>query len=137
MVQTPYTFIRSYGAVLGGLGDAGAKETVCGNQLHLDANGNPYWWNGGILRDKNKWSDRYMKFSHYAQGEDWEFSTSCIKETDKIKPLGEKEMAIGEAYIKLDKSHGNKPSEEQEEEVEEEKPAEETIEEEEEEEEEE
>ncbi|KAI8879398.1 glycosyltransferase family 71 protein [Backusella circina FSU 941] len=107
MVQTPYTFVRSYGAVIGGLGDAGNKDTVCGNQLHLDANQKPLWWNGGILRDKNRWSDRYLKFTHYAQGEDWQFETSCIKNKDKISKLSSKEQKLGALYIEIDKKRRN------------------------------
>ncbi|GAN02981.1 alpha-1,3-mannosyltransferase [Mucor ambiguus] len=103
MIQAPYAFVRSYGAVIGGLGDAGAAGTVCGNQLHLDTNNRPWWWNGGILRDKNKWDNRYMKFTHFAEGEDWEFGTSCIKETDKIKELNDHEKGIGAQLIAMDK----------------------------------
>ncbi|CAO3657214.1 unnamed protein product [Mucor hiemalis] len=103
MIQAPYAFVKSFGAVIGGLGDAGAEGTVCGNQLHLDGNNKPWWWNGGILRDKNQWEDRYMKFTHFAEGEDWEFSTSCIKEKDKIKELTLSEREIGAKLISLDK----------------------------------
>lgn len=103
MIQAPYAFVKSVGAVIGGLGDAGAAGTVCGNQLHLDSHNKPWWWNGGILRDKNQWEDRYMKFTHFAEGEDWEFSTSCIKEKNKIKELTLTEREIGAKLIALDK----------------------------------
>ncbi|KAG2229247.1 hypothetical protein INT48_000556 [Thamnidium elegans] len=105
MIATPYSFVKSFGAVIGGLGDAGAAENVCGNQLHLDANNKPMWWNGGLLRDKNKWEDRYMTFTHFAQGEDWEFETSCIKETDKITELTKHERDIGTKLIEMDKEN--------------------------------
>lgn len=105
MIATPYSFIKSIGAVIGGLGDAGAAETVCGNQLHLDANDKPMWWNGGLLRDKNKWDNRYMSFTHFAQGEDWEFETSCVKETDKITELTKHERDIGTKLIEMDKKN--------------------------------
>jgi hypothetical protein len=103
MIQAPYTFVKSYGAVIGGLGDAGASGTVCGNQVHLDTNNRPWWWNGGVLRDKNKWDNRYMKFTHFAEGEDWEFSTSCVRETDKIQELNANERDIGAKLIAMDK----------------------------------
>lgn len=103
MIQAPYSFIKSFGAVIGGLGDAGAQDTVCGNQLHLDTKGRPLWWNGGLLRDKNRWEHRYMKFTHFAEGEDWQFETSCIKETDKIKELSAAEREIGAQLIRMDK----------------------------------
>ncbi|KAI9265899.1 mannosyltransferase putative-domain-containing protein [Helicostylum pulchrum] len=105
MIATPYSFVKSVGAVIGGLGDAGAAETVCGNQLHLDANNKPMWWNGGLLRDKNKWDDRYMSFTHFAQGEDWEFETSCVRETDKITELTKYERGIGNRLIEMDKKN--------------------------------
>lgn len=108
MIQAPYAFVRSYGAVIGGLGDAGAAGTVCGNQLHLDTNNRPWWWNGGILRDKNKWDNRYTKFTHFAEGEDWEFDTSCIRNTDKIKELNEHEKTIGAQLIAMDKERKKK-----------------------------
>ncbi|KAI8393583.1 mannosyltransferase putative-domain-containing protein [Radiomyces spectabilis] len=102
MVQSPYSFIKSYGAVIGGLGDGGDASRVCGNQLHLDTDGQPLWWNGGLLRDKNKWPDRYLKFTHYAEGEDWDFETSCIKETDKIREFTADEQHLAQKYIELD-----------------------------------
>ncbi|KAG1472102.1 hypothetical protein G6F56_001739 [Rhizopus delemar] len=108
MSQTPYAFVRSIGAVLGGLGDAGAEGTVCGNQLHLDAVDNrPWWWNGGLLRDKNRWSNRYLTFSHFAEGSDWQFETSCIKEKNKIQKLTEKEQELGNRLIEMDKERKN------------------------------
>ncbi|KAI9476447.1 MAG: mannosyltransferase putative-domain-containing protein [Benjaminiella poitrasii] len=107
MIQAPYAFVKSYGAVIGGLGDAGAEGTVCGNQLHLDTNNRPWWWNGGILRNKNRWENRYLIFTHFAEGEDWQFETSCIKEKDKIQELDEAEREIGEQLIALDKKRKN------------------------------
>ncbi|KAI8064627.1 mannosyltransferase putative-domain-containing protein [Gongronella butleri] len=102
MMQTPYAFVKSHAAVLGALGDAGDDNTVCGNIMHLDAQGKPYWWNGAIYRDKNRWHDRYMKFESYAIGESWEFETSCIKETDQIHTLSDEFKKIGQQYIKND-----------------------------------
>ncbi|KAF7727321.1 hypothetical protein EC973_007630 [Apophysomyces ossiformis] len=103
MMQTPYAFVRSFGAVLGGLGDAGDPTMVCGNQLHLGTDQEPLWWNGGLLRDKNKWPDRYLTFTHYATGEDWEFKTSCIKETDGIRKLSTHERNLTSTYLELDR----------------------------------
>ncbi|KAG1055627.1 hypothetical protein G6F43_002426 [Rhizopus delemar] len=117
MMQTPYAFVRSVGAVLGGLGDAGAEGTVCGNQLHLDADNKPWWWNGGLLRDKNKWENRYLKFTHFAEGENWQFETSCIKNKDKIQELTEEEKRIGNRLISMDKERRKKEEEMEEEDV--------------------
>ncbi|CDS05902.1 hypothetical protein LRAMOSA08430 [Lichtheimia ramosa] len=102
MMQTPYSFIKSYGAVIGGLGDAGDPATVCGTQLHLGVDHQPLWWNGGLLRDKNKWPDRYLTFTHYAEGEDWEFETSCIKNKDRIREFSQKERSLALQYVALD-----------------------------------
>ncbi|KAI9005827.1 mannosyltransferase putative-domain-containing protein [Phycomyces nitens] len=102
MVQTPYAFIKSYGAVIGGLGDGGDPTMVCGNQLHLDIDQEPLWWNGGLLRDKNKWPDRYLTFTHFSQGVDWVFETSCIRETDKIQEFSAKDRKAALEYVTLD-----------------------------------
>ncbi|KAF7726992.1 hypothetical protein EC973_008105 [Apophysomyces ossiformis] len=103
MVQTPYAFVKSYGAVIGALGDAGAADNVCGNQLHMDANDQPWWWNGGLVRDKYKMADRYLTFTHYAEGEDWDFDTSCVKNTDKIRNFTDEQHQIALSYVELDK----------------------------------
>lgn len=112
MISAPYAFIKSFGAVIGGLGDAGAAGTVCGNQLHLDTDNKPMWWNGGLLRDKNRWDDRYMKFTHFAQGEDWEFGSSCIQETDRIVELSKGEKGIGAQLIAMDKKRKQRQEDE-------------------------
>ncbi|KAG2208945.1 hypothetical protein INT47_011085 [Mucor saturninus] len=112
MISAPYVFIKSYGAVIGGLGDAGATGTVCGNQLHLDTHNKPMWWNGGLLRDKNKWDDRYMKFTHFSQGDDWEFGSSCIRETDRIVELTATEKDIGAQLVAMDKKRRQKEEDE-------------------------
>ena len=102
MVQTPYTFSKSNGIVVGGLGDAGDKSTVCGNIGHLGVDGRPLWWNGGLLRNKHKWANRFLKFTHFAEGNDWEFETSCIKETDKIQTLTQQEYDIGQRFVEIE-----------------------------------
>ncbi|KAI7855018.1 mannosyltransferase putative-domain-containing protein [Circinella umbellata] len=102
MVQTPYSFIKTYGGVIGGLGDAGDPSMVCGNQLHFGVDRQPLWFNGGLLRDKNQWPDRYLKFTHYAEGNDWEFGTSCIKDTDRIREFTAEEQKIAAKFVELD-----------------------------------
>jgi len=102
MTQTPYAFIKSYGGVIGGLGHKGDPSQVCGNQLHLGTDGRPLWWNGGMFRDKNKYPDEYLQFTHFAMGQNWEFQTSCIIETDRIHQTTPEEQLLGERYIQLD-----------------------------------
>jgi hypothetical protein len=48
-----------------------------------------------------------MKFTHYAEGDDWQFETSCVKNKDKIKTLSSKEQELGELYIEIDKKRRN------------------------------
>lgn len=107
MVQTPYAFIKSYAGVLGGLDDGGDPSHVCGNLLHFDAEKNPLWWNGGLLRNKYKWNDKYLKFTHYAIGDDWDFDNSCIKNTDQIYELKTKYQELAKQYVKQDKELKN------------------------------
>lgn len=102
MTQTPYAFIKSYGAAFGGKALEGDTNRVCGNQLHLGTDGRPFWWNGGIARDKNKHADEYTKYSHFASGNNWEFLTSCVQETDKVYETTPEEQHIVEQFIQLD-----------------------------------
>ena len=106
IMQTPYAFVKSFGAVIGGMGrggEDGEPTQVCGVHLHLDTKEEPLWINGGLYRDKYKDSPEYLEFSHYAQGEDWEFATHCIKDTDKISVLSDKQRQIALASIEIDK----------------------------------
>lgn len=105
MMQTPYAFIKSFGAVIGGMGrggEDGDPTQVCGTQLHLDTNQVPLWLNGGLYRDKHKQPLEYLNFTHFAQGNDWDFQTSCIRETDKISLLSEKQHQIAMDSIEID-----------------------------------
>ncbi|KAI8875644.1 glycosyltransferase family 71 protein [Backusella circina FSU 941] len=106
IMQTPYAFIKSYGGVIGGFGqggDDGEPTQVCGVQLHLDTNNVPLWYNGGVYRNKNKQPLEYLSFTHFAQGNDWEFKTHCIRDTDKITELDPELQRIGLASIEIDK----------------------------------
>ncbi|KAI8080222.1 mannosyltransferase putative-domain-containing protein [Gilbertella persicaria] len=106
IMQTAYTFIKSYGAVIGGMGRGGSDgepTQVCGIHLHLDTTGKPLWLNGGLYRNKYAQELEYLTFTHYAEGEDWEFSTFCIRDTDKIHPLDPEQRRIALAAIEIDK----------------------------------
>ncbi|KAI9279197.1 mannosyltransferase putative-domain-containing protein [Umbelopsis sp. AD052] len=102
VMQTGYAFVKSHAAVVGGLGDGGAATQVCGNMVHLDIDGRPWWWNGGLLRNKRLWQDRYLKFTHFASGEDWDFDNSCIKEEKNIKELSKEEKALTDSFLAID-----------------------------------
>ncbi|KAG0293186.1 hypothetical protein BGZ97_005394 [Linnemannia gamsii] len=105
MVQEPYSFMRTYGSVVGELRDDPVKEieilearlaqdveggrneeerqddrdliqyhkkrpvlekdSVCGAQLHLDYLGQPMWWNGGLMRNKNEGVTRILDFKYW------------------------------------------------------------------------
>ncbi|KAK3830755.1 MAG: mannosyltransferase putative-domain-containing protein [Linnemannia elongata] len=67
MVQEPYSFMRSYGGVVGELRDD-PKGSVCGAQLHLDYLGQPMWWNGGLMRNKNGGVKRTLDFKYWMPG---------------------------------------------------------------------
>ncbi|KAG0274977.1 hypothetical protein BGZ95_009300 [Linnemannia exigua] len=41
------------------------KEAVCGAQLHLDHLGQPMWWNGGLMRNKNEGVQRILDFKYW------------------------------------------------------------------------
>ena len=43
-----------------------------------------------------------MKFTHYAEGNDWEFETSCIKDTDRIREFTAEEQKIAAKFVSLD-----------------------------------
>lgn len=104
-MQTPYAFVKSFGAVIGNMGrgsDDGEPTQVCGNQLHLDTENVPLWLNGGLYRNKNKLPLEYLNFTHFAQGQDWEFETNCIRETDKISQLSTKQRKIALDSIDID-----------------------------------
>ncbi|KAH7058435.1 mannosyltransferase putative-domain-containing protein [Linnemannia elongata] len=107
MVQEPYSFMRTYGGVVGELRDDPVKEieklearleqegdgrseverqmdrdeierqkkrpvlekeSVCGAQLHLDYLGQPMWWNGGLMRNKNEGVQRTLDFKYWMAG---------------------------------------------------------------------
>jgi hypothetical protein len=104
-MQTPYAFIKSFGAVIGNMGrgsEDGATNQVCGVQLHLDTDDKPLWLNGGLYRNKYKSPVEYLNFTHFAEGEDWEFATHCIKNTDKIQPLDPEQRKVALAAIDID-----------------------------------
>ncbi|KAG0306655.1 hypothetical protein BGZ98_001957 [Dissophora globulifera] len=67
MVQEPYAFVRNYGGVIGELREDDDKS-VCGAQLHLDYLGRPFWWNGGVMRNKNEGISRDLVFGYWMAG---------------------------------------------------------------------
>ncbi|KAI9279058.1 mannosyltransferase putative-domain-containing protein [Umbelopsis sp. AD052] len=103
MTQTPYAFMKSYGAALGGLAREGDTKRVCGNQLHVGTDGRPFWWNGGLARDKNRHAEEYTEYTHFATGNNWEFTTNCIQETDHVYQTTPEEQRIVERFIQIDK----------------------------------
>ncbi|KAG2208296.1 hypothetical protein INT47_006152, partial [Mucor saturninus] len=105
MMQTPYAFIKSFGAVIGNMGrggEDGDPTQVCGNQLHLDTEQVPLWLNGGLYRDKHKQPLEYLNFTHFAQGNDWDFQTSCIRETNRISVLSKTLHQVAMDSIQID-----------------------------------
>ncbi|KAI8991825.1 mannosyltransferase putative-domain-containing protein [Mycotypha africana] len=107
ITQTPYAFNKFYGAVIGQMGrggDDGSPENVCGNQLHVDINHVPLWFNGGLYRHKYDYDNlTYLEFTHYAEGEDWDFDTHCLNDHDKIREVHPEQRTIAMASIEIDK----------------------------------
>lgn len=60
---------------------------VCGRIAHFDRNGEPLWFNGGIVLDKGdeKKRDYLNTFTHYAHEGKWEFITGCIIDEKPIE----------------------------------------------------
>ncbi|KAJ1554978.1 hypothetical protein HK096_010761 [Nowakowskiella sp. JEL0078] len=85
----PYQFIRNFGGSIGYIVDVSwcflpkkntwtdlKSETlnfldvgryVCGPLLHSDESGNPMWWNGGLVFNKEGDHDRIVEFTHWAE----------------------------------------------------------------------
>ncbi|KAI7907770.1 mannosyltransferase putative-domain-containing protein [Cokeromyces recurvatus] len=106
IMQTPYAFIRSFGAVIGGMGrggNDGERYQVCGVQLHLDANKKPLWFNGGLYRNKHAHTLEYLNFTHFAEGDNWEFATHCIRDTDKIQEIDPEQRRVALTTVEFDK----------------------------------
>ncbi|KAL0141959.1 glycosyltransferase family 71 protein [Mucor lusitanicus] len=107
VTQTPYAFVKSYAGVIGshGRGDAdGSPEAICGNQIHLDADGRPLWLNGGLYRNKHaKDGLEYLNFTHFSTGDDWDFGTNCIKNKDTVHDLDPVQRVYALASIEIDK----------------------------------
>ncbi|KAI9483045.1 MAG: mannosyltransferase putative-domain-containing protein [Benjaminiella poitrasii] len=110
VMQTPYAFVKSFGAVIGGMGrggDDGEPDQVCGVQLHLDPHDKPLWFNGGVYRNKHARPVEYLNFTHFSEGNDWEFNTHCIRDTDKIRELDPEQRKIALASVEIDKQRVN------------------------------
>ncbi|KAF9585934.1 hypothetical protein BGW38_010913 [Lunasporangiospora selenospora] len=79
MAQEPYAFMRTFGGAIGEMRDSEANNqdiqrtqeippSVCGAQLHLDYLGQPMWWNGGLMRNKNSGDGRDLDFGFWMSG---------------------------------------------------------------------
>lgn len=107
VTQTPYAFIHSYAAVIGsyGRGDTdGSPEQICGNLMHLDTEGKPFWSNSGLYRNKHSKNGlEYLNFTHFATGNDWDFRANCIKDKGTVHDLDPVQKAYASAFIEIDK----------------------------------
>ncbi|KAJ1558208.1 hypothetical protein HK096_002968, partial [Nowakowskiella sp. JEL0078] len=110
-LRLPYYFQGPYGSVIGFKNQIGE---VCGGLLHGDENGEPFWWNGGVLINKRKHRDTYYEFTHYRYdhntivGWTWdnEFTPFCMNSWDsknEIKELKEKDKNLALKMVELDK----------------------------------
>ncbi|KAF9319631.1 hypothetical protein BG003_008587 [Podila horticola] len=69
MVQEPYAFIKTFGGAIGERREGHEdSDAVCGAQLHLNHLGEPMWWNGGLMRNKNEGVKRTLKIDFWKSG---------------------------------------------------------------------
>ena len=87
LVNIPFHFQESASAVIGVKRSSSAmdidtsqQDIICGKVLHLDSNGAPLWWNGGLDLDKYTVEGRqsFQKVEGWSLEGEWEFSNSCI-----------------------------------------------------------
>ena len=73
IAQEPYAF---YDANVGTIGEASKSRTkeeylICGHLLHFAANGEPLWFNDGIVVNKHTNDLRAAKFTHFSRDGIW------------------------------------------------------------------
>ncbi|KAF9107543.1 hypothetical protein BGX29_006067 [Mortierella sp. GBA35] len=104
------------------------KRAICGAQLHLDHLGQPMWWNGGLMRNKNEGVQRTLEFKYWmvAGGMTphkesnvrnkelvrellWDLGKVSMEEIEKdavtrsgVQVLGEREKRLAESFVKMD-----------------------------------
>ncbi|KAF9345264.1 hypothetical protein BGX26_003348 [Mortierella sp. AD094] len=84
MIQEPYAFVRNYGGVVGELREDD-DSSVCGALLHLDHRGRPFWWNGGVMRNKNEGIKRDLLFGYWMFGGGAQEHRERIVRADDLK----------------------------------------------------
>ncbi|KFH64198.1 hypothetical protein MVEG_10023 [Podila verticillata NRRL 6337] len=60
-------FMRASAGVIG-LKHTTKEHTVCGCQLHVDAEERPLWWSGDLIRNKNSNNQRPLQFDYWMHG---------------------------------------------------------------------
>ncbi|KAJ3112900.1 hypothetical protein HDU96_004026 [Phlyctochytrium bullatum] len=110
MMRVPYHFNPSYGGAIGYKDDRGA---VCGGLYHVDENRKPFWWNGGVVSNKNQGANLYLDFKYAAADVKasevrWEWETDtrpfCITyENNSGSPteLSDSEKILASKYVLL------------------------------------
>ncbi|KAL7754471.1 hypothetical protein RI367_000452 [Sorochytrium milnesiophthora] len=84
----PYAFMPVYAGAMGFLSRHWyTNNAVCGFLIHFDRSGQPLWWNGGVVHDRNP-PLRYWNFTHYKadttdSGAEWQIlpqeeNQSCL-----------------------------------------------------------
>ncbi|KAI9335081.1 mannosyltransferase putative-domain-containing protein [Obelidium mucronatum] len=112
--RVPYRFNAGYSGAVGFRDHvSGKQERVCGNNFHVDEELRPFWWNGGVLRNKGKSLERVMDFEVAAYDsersmEKWDWETDetpfCLRPMfpqREILPLSKEEKDVGARYIQL------------------------------------
>ncbi|KAJ3063079.1 hypothetical protein HDU98_001058 [Podochytrium sp. JEL0797] len=111
ILRIPYAFAPNFGGTVGYKDDTG----ICGGLFHTDENSKPFWWNGGVL--KNKHASQESEFVTYdfaafdstgGSGVKWVWETPttpfCLKPQNpnkEVVELSSREKEVGETYIAL------------------------------------
>lgn len=108
-IGNTYSFNSHAAAVLGPEGqsatDGSGDAAVCGaNILHLDADGNPFWFNGSLQKRK-KQGDAYISAEIWTEEKEtqvwkWEYGTICLF-TRSPNSLSTKERKIIDKGIEI------------------------------------
>ncbi|KAJ3026283.1 UNVERIFIED_CONTAM: hypothetical protein HDU68_005913 [Siphonaria sp. JEL0065] len=109
LLRVPFKFSPGYSGAVGYKVD----EVVCGSNFHTDEKLKPFWWNGGVLQNRRKNGEVFMKFEYAAFDSErdtlkWKEETAespfCLQPMFpevEVRKLSESEKGIGLAYIQM------------------------------------
>ncbi|KAJ3121263.1 hypothetical protein HK100_012451 [Physocladia obscura] len=111
ILRVPYAFPQTFGGTVGYKNELGQ---ICGGLFHTDEKEQPFWWNGGVLKNKHgSMNDGFMHFDYAAFDTTgvkvqwvWETETSpfCMESRfpeKEVIALGPILKEIGEKYVQI------------------------------------